>query len=304
MLTDGERQQIVVEWNATEHEYPRERSLQQYIEEQVERTPEAPALRFESEQLSYRELNERANQLAHRLRKLGVGPEKLVAVCAHRSIEMVVALLGTMKAGGAYVPIDPDYPKSRLAVMLEDADPPVLLTQEHLLELLPEHSIPTFCLDRDWPTLADEPKDNPALITTGKDQAYMIYTSGSTGKPKGVPNVHEGIVNRLLWMQDAYGLDGSDRVLQKTPYSFDVSVWEFFWPLMTGACLVVARPEGHKDPSYLVELIAAAGDHDDALRAVDAADLSGSGGSGAVYEPAAGDLQRRGADVRSAAAFL
>ncbi len=255
LLTEGERQQIVVEWNETAHEYARERSLQQYIEEQVERTPDAPALQFESEQLSYRELNARANQLAHRLRKLGVGPEKLVAVCAQRSVEMVVALLGTMKAGGAYVPIDPDYPKSRLAVMLEDADPPVLLTQEHLLEALPEHKIPTICLDRDWPTLADEPKENPALITTGKDQAYMIYTSGSTGKPKGVPNVHEGIANRLLWMQDSYQLDGSDRVLQKTPYSFDVSVWEFFWPLMTGACLVVARPEGHKDPSYLVELI-------------------------------------------------
>jgi amino acid adenylation domain-containing protein len=255
LLTEGERRQIVVEWNDTAHVYPRERSLQQYVEEQVERTPDTPAVVFESQQLSYRELNARANQLAHRLRMLGVGPEKLVAVCAHRSIEMVVALLGTMKAGGAYVPIDPDYPKSRLSVMLEDADPPVLLTQEHLLEVLPEHGIPTFCLDRDWHTLADESKENPTLVTNGKDQAYMIYTSGSTGKPKGVPNVHEGIANRLLWMQDAYRLNSGDRVMQKTPYSFDVSVWEFFWPLMTGACLVVARPDGHKDPSYLVELI-------------------------------------------------
>ncbi len=255
LLTDTERRQVVVEWNATDREYPRERALQQFIEDQVERTPDEPALIFESRQLSYRELNARANQLAHCLRKLGVGPEKLVAVCAERSIEMVIALLASMKAGGAYVPIDPDYPRSRLSVMLEDAEPPVLLTQKHLLDVLPEHGMPTICLDTDWQEIASQPIENPVLLNNGKDQAYMIYTSGSTGKPKGVPNVHEGIVNRLLWMQDAYGLNGSDRVMQKTPYSFDVSVWEFFWPLMTGATLVVARPEGHKDPSYLVDLI-------------------------------------------------
>jgi amino acid adenylation domain-containing protein len=255
LLTEEERHQVLVEWNDTAREYPRERSLHEFIEEQVERMPDAPALIFESQQLTYRELNARANQLAHRLRELGVGPEKMVAVCAHRSVEMVVALLATVKAGGAYVPIDPDYPKARLSVMLEDADPPVLLTQEHLLDALPEHAIPTVCLDRDWPIVAKSPESNLPVITTGKDQAYMIYTSGSTGKPKGVPNVHEGIVNRLLWMQSAYGLNGTDRVMQKTPYSFDVSVWEFFWPLMTGACLVVARPEGHKDPNYLIDLI-------------------------------------------------
>ncbi len=255
LLSEKEWRQVVVEWNDTAREYPRKRSLHQFIEEQVEHTPDAPALLFESQQLSYREFNGRANQLAHLLRKMGVGPEKLVAVCAERSVEMVLALLGTMKAGGAYVPIDPDYPKSRLKVMLEDSEPLVLLTQEHLLEVLPEHGIPTICLDRDWHTIATESSANPEVITTGKDQAYMIYTSGSTGKPKGVPNVHEALVNRLLWMQEAYKLDGSDRVMQKTPYSFDVSVWEFFWPLMTGACLVVSRPEGHKDPSYLVNLI-------------------------------------------------
>ena len=255
VLTQEERTQTLVAWNDTAVPYPRERSLHQFIEDQVERTPDALALVYESQKLTYRELNARANQLAHRLRRMGVGPEKLVAVCAQRSVEMVVVLLGTIKAGGAYVPIDPDYPKSRLGIMLEDSEPPVLLTQEHLLDLLPQHSVPTICLDRDWPAIASEPTDNPPLITNGKDQAYMIYTSGSTGKPKGVPNVHEGIVNRLLWMQDAYRLDASDRVMQKTPYSFDVSVWEFFWPLMTGACLVVARPDGHKDPSYLVDLI-------------------------------------------------
>jgi amino acid adenylation domain-containing protein len=255
LLNDDERKKVLVAWNDTSRPYPRERSLHQFIEDQVERTPDAVALVYESQELTYRELNARANQLAHHLCKMGVGPEKLVAVCAQRSVEMVVALLGTVKAGGAYVPIDPEYPKSRLRVMLEDSDPPVLLTQQHLVDALPAHELPTICLDRDWHTVASESKDNPPLITAGKDQAYMIYTSGSTGKPKGVPNVHEGIVNRLLWMQDTYRLDGSDRVMQKTPYSFDVSVWEFFWPLMTGACLVVARPEGHREPSYLIDLI-------------------------------------------------
>ena len=255
LLTAPEREQIVGEWNRTEVEYPRTRSLQQFIEEQVEKTPNAPALVFESQELSYRELNSRANQLAHHLRKLGVGPDVLVGICAERSLEMVIGLLGIMKAGGAYVPLDPDYPRDRLAAVIEDAAPPVLLTQEHLLGILPPHNAPVICLDRDWGLMRDEPVTNPERVTSGKDLAYAIFTSGSTGKPKGVPNVHEGIVNRLLWMQHAYALGGSDRVLQKTPYSFDVSVWEFFWPLMTGACLVMARPEGHKDPSYLCELI-------------------------------------------------
>lgn len=257
LLTRNEREQLITGWNATQHDYPRERSLHQFIEEQVERTPNAPALVFEKTVLSYSELNARANRLAHRLRNMGVGPEKLVGVCAVRSIEMVVGLLGIIKAGGAYLPIDPEYPRDRIAVVLEDAEPVVLLTLERVAGILPDHSIPTICLDRDWSTLANEPSANPAVVTTGKDQAYVIYTSGSTGRPKGVPNVHEGIVNRLLWMQHAYGLTEQDRVVQKTPFSFDVSVWEFFWPLMTGACLVVARPDGHKDPVYLVDLIRA-----------------------------------------------
>jgi amino acid adenylation domain-containing protein len=257
LLPQQELQQVVAGWNETHRDVPRDRSLHQFIEDQADRTPEAPALIFESQQLTYRELNGRANQLAHRLRALGVGPETLVAICAERSVEMVVGLLGIMKAGGAYVPLDPDHPRERIAALLEDIAPKAVLTLERLLDVLPVTPVPTISLDRDWNVLASESTENPPVITTGTDQAYMIYTSGSTGKPKGVPNVHEGIVNRLLWMQDAYKLDGTDRILQKTPYSFDVSVWEFFWPLMTGACLVVARPEGHKDPAYLVDLIVA-----------------------------------------------
>jgi amino acid adenylation domain-containing protein len=255
LLTRRERDQVVLEWNATAHDYPRERCLHQFIEEQAQRIPTSTALVFESQRLTYQELNERANRLAHRLRKLGAGPEKFIAICVERSIEMVVGLLAIVKAGAAYVPLDPDNPRERLALMLQDVEPPVLLTLERLLEVLPEHNIPTLCLDRDWHTLAAELASDPPLNSNSRDQAYAIYTSGSTGRPKCVPNVHEGIVNRLLWMQDAYRLTADDRVMQKTPYSFDVSVWEFFWPLMTGACLVVARPEGHKDPAYLVNLI-------------------------------------------------
>ncbi len=254
LLTSAERQQIISEWNATEHSVPREKALHQLIEEQVARTPLAEAVAFESSRLSYQQLNDRANQVAHYLRGIGAGPESLVAVCAHRSIEMVVALVGVLKAGAAYVPFDPEFPLERLAGMLADCQPAALLTQEHLLPKLPDSgSIPVACLD--LPSFDGQPVSNPVVRIDPRNLAYVIYTSGSTGKPKGAGNTHEAIVNRILWMQDRYGLDPTDRVLQKTPYSFDVSVWEFFWPLLTGASLVVARPEGHKDPDYLAELI-------------------------------------------------
>ena len=259
LLTEAERQQLLVQWNNTSVDYPRNIPLHQFIEEQVERTPAATALIYESRQLTYRELNSRANQLAHRLRKLGVGPDVLVAVCAERSVEMVLALLGILKAGGAYVPLDPEYPRERLQTMRQDANSPVLLTQEHLLDRIPNGAKHVICLDRDWGSIQEESSNNLSTALSGRNLAYAIYTSGSTGKPKGVPNVHEGIVNRLLWMQDTYKLTTEDRVLQKTPFSFDVSVWEFFWPLLAGATLVVARPEGHRDPNYLVSLTAEKG---------------------------------------------
>ncbi|MDP9340427.1 MAG: amino acid adenylation domain-containing protein [Acidobacteriota bacterium] len=233
--------------------------LHKIIERQVAATPNAPALSFENKTLTYDELNQRANQLAHHLIKLGVGANELVGVCAERSVEMVIALLGTIKAGGAYMPLDPEYPSDRLGLMLQDAKPKAVLTQNALRNVLPQHGIPTISLDTEWSKIASEPATNPGVALKPKDAAYVIYTSGSTGIPKGVVNVHEGIVNRLLWMQDAYQLTAADRVLQKTPYSFDVSVWEFFWPLMTGAHLVVARPDGHRDPAYIGEIIVEAG---------------------------------------------
>ena len=229
------------------------------IERQVAATPDAPALTFENKTLTYEELNERANQLAHHLIKLGVGANELVGVCAERSIEMVIALVGTIKAGGAYMPLDPEYPVDRLGLMLQDAKPKAVLTQNSLRKILPPNDIPTISLDTEWSKISSEPTTNPLVALKSTDAAYVIYTSGSTGIPKGVVNVHEGIVNRLLWMQEAYQLTAADRVLQKTPYSFDVSVWEFFWPLMTGAHLVVARPDGHRDPAYLAEIIVQAG---------------------------------------------
>jgi amino acid adenylation domain-containing protein len=232
-----------------------EARLQQLFEAQAGRTPDAVALIFEDERVSYRELNERANQLAHYLQTLGVGPDVLVAVCLERSVEMVLALLGVLKAGGAYVPLDPAYPQERLAFMLEDCRAQVLITQQHLREKLPHSTAEMLCLDSGWQTIALESRETPQAKVTPANLAYVIYTSGSTGKPKGAMNTHEAICNRLLWMQAAYGLDESDAVLQKTPFSFDVSVWEFFWPLLAGARLVIARPGGHQDASYLVETI-------------------------------------------------
>lgn len=257
LLTPAEYKQIVVDWNETQRPYPDQACLHQLIEEQVEQTPDATALIFEGQRRSYRELNHEANQLAHRLQAAGVGPEVMVGVCMERSIEMVVALLAVLKAGGAYVPLDPTYPHERLTYMLEDAGVPVLLTQSSVLKRLPGLEVSTvICVDPGWNAESTERTDNPASAVSPDNLVYMIYTSGSSGRPKGALNTHRALCNRLTWMQETYQLTGEDRVLQKTPFSFDVSVWEFFWPLLAGASLVIARPEGHKDPSYLAEIVA------------------------------------------------
>jgi amino acid adenylation domain-containing protein len=255
LLSAQERQEIVFDWNHTDRQYSREKTIVGIIEDQVEKAPQVIAVVFEGRCITYAELNSRSNQLAHFLRKKGLTQEHLVGVCMERSVEMVVALLGILKAGAAYVPLDASYPPDRLTYMLEDADVRLLLTQQHLAPILAELNSEMACLDRDWNLIAGEPARNPVHSLSGENLAYVIYTSGSTGRPKGAMNRHDGIRNRLQWMQEMYRLDESDRVLQKTPFSFDVSVWEFFWPLMAGARLVVAAPGGHQDPAYLANLI-------------------------------------------------
>ena len=255
LMTGTERRQILVEWNDTKADYPANVSVHELVESQAKRTPDAVAVEFDGVQLRYRELNERANQLARYLRGMGVGPNTLVGVSMERSLEMVVALYGVLKAGGAYVPIDPEYPSERVAYMLQDAGVSVLLTQSGLANLLPSHAGRTICVDREWERIALQDVTDPVEKTDPANLAYMIYISGSTGRPKGAMNTHRGICNRLLWGQDRYGLTQTDKVLQKTPFSFDISVWEFFWPLLAGARLVVAKPRGHRDPTYLVNLI-------------------------------------------------
>jgi len=257
LLEEEERQQLVTDWNATAVDYPADATLVSLFEQQAAVCPDAIAVVCGDDQLTYEEFNASANQLAHHLHSVGVGPESLVGVCMERSSEMVIALYGILKAGGAYVPLDPEYPQQRLEHMLEDAGIDLLLSQSHLHEKLPQHNARVIDLDAgaEAAFIGQYPTSNPELAASIDNAAYVIFTSGSTGRPKGVINEHRGIVNRLLWMQQEYKLDQSDKVLQKTPFSFDVSVWEFFWPLQNGATLVVADPGGHKDSTYLSQLI-------------------------------------------------
>jgi amino acid adenylation domain-containing protein len=229
--------------------------LQLLIERQVARTPDATAVEFEDLRLSYLELNQRSNRLARLLRQRGVGPGVLVGICVERSLEMVVALLAVLKAGGAYVPLDPSSPTQRLSGMLEDAQVSLILSQEQQLSCLPAAAAEVILLDSTEAHCGDQLADDLEDVCRDSDLAYVIFTSGSTGRPKGAMNEHRAVCNRLLWMQETYGLTPDDRVLQKTPLGFDVSVWELFWPLISGARLVIARPDGHRDSSYLVSLI-------------------------------------------------
>jgi len=259
LLSAAERHQLLHAWNDTWNgtaEAGPEATLYDLFAAQAERTPEAEAVVFDEERLTYRELAARAQALAHHLVRLGVGPEVVVGVAAERSVELVAGLLGVLGAGGAYLPLEPDLPRQRLAMILEDAAPAVVLTRRSLAEALPLDAVPGLRLA--W---LDEVSSLPAgaaqrLPRAAADNAaYVIYTSGSTGRPKGVVNSHRGIVNRLLWMQEACSLDAGDRFLQKTPFGFDVSVPEFFAPLILGARLVVARPDGHRDSAYLARLV-------------------------------------------------
>jgi len=260
-LADGERRQLLVEFNDTDRDYPRDCLIHRLFEQQAEKTPDAVALMFDDAALTYRELNLQANRLAHHLLGLGIRPDDRVAICAERSLEMVVGLFAILKAGAAYVPLYPDYPAERLAYMLDNCSPAALLGQSRLLKMLPDLSVPLIALDAET-GFKQQPGHNPdpaALGLSAKNLAYVIYTSGSTGQPKGVMNRHDGVVNRLLWAQDEYRLGADDRVLQKTPFSFDVSVWEFFLPLLAGSRLVMARPKGHQDPHYLADCVETSG---------------------------------------------
>ncbi len=260
LLGEADRATLAA-WNDTRTDLDIEHTVHELVAAAAARTPYAVAVEDEHDSLSYEELEARAAHLAHALRECGIGPGKLVGISAERSVGMVVGLLGIMKAGGAYVPIDPEYPADRVTYMLADSGVSVLLTQTHLAGSLPAHGARVILLDD--PTLSWAHDDDPAPrlepAATPADLAYMIYTSGSTGRPKGSLNAHRGIVNRLRWIQRTFPLTPDDRLLQKTPMSFDVSVPEFFWPLVSGARLVMARPGGHRDPTYVAGVIKARG---------------------------------------------
>ena len=243
----GERA-MIARWSATGHPVP-DTTLTALIETQLAARPEAPALTFGDRTISFAELDRRSAALAARLSELGAGPETIVAVALERSLELPVALLAILRAGAAYLPLDPEHPPERLARILSMAGPVAVLTSSDLAGLFaadaPLLQVP------DWPDRGEVPETPPAP----GNMAYVIYTSGSTGDPKGVVVEHRAIVNRLLWMRDHYGIGPQDRILQKTPATFDVSVWEFFLPMLTGAELVVAEPGAHRDPFALAETI-------------------------------------------------
>ena len=255
LLTEAEQHHILAKWNNTQRNYPQSKCIHRLFEEQVERTPMATAIIFEDKEITYQELNQLANQLARYLQKLGINSETLVGIYMDRSIEMIVGIWGVLKAGGAYVPLDPDYPQERLVFMLEDTKISIVLTQEHLQREIANYISTLLILDQDWNVIASESYENLTDKVYETNLAYVIYTSGSTGQPKGTMIVHSALRNLILWTQSTFQLDETDRVLQKTPFTFDVSVSEIFWTLTVGSCLVIAAPGEHKNRDYLIETI-------------------------------------------------
>jgi amino acid adenylation domain-containing protein len=237
LLTEVEQQQLLIEWNNTQVDYPQIKCIHTLFEEQAERTPDAIAVVFENQQLTYTELNGRANQLAHYLQKLGVKADTLVGICVERSLEMMVGLLGILKAGGAYLPLDPEYPQERLSFMLEDSQVEVLLTQNKLVKLLAQNQEYIVCLDGDWQNISQANENNLNITVTPNNLAYVIYTSGSTGQPKGVYCNHLGVVNLCTDFQTKKPLSVGDRCSLWTSLNFDVSVYEVFSALLSGATL-------------------------------------------------------------------
>ena len=259
LLPQVERYRLLMEWNHTPQEFAPVQCVQQLFEAQTERTPDAVAVVYEGEQLTYRELNARANQLAHFLRRQGVAPESLVGLWVERSLDMLVGILGILKAGGAYVPLDPAYPPGRLAYIMENANLPILLTHSRFLDQLPAYTGTVICLDTEHRWWAEEDQINPAIRTVPEHLAYVIYTSGSTGTPKGVMNHHQGVVNYFAYLLPTYNLDQRDIVLQLPSLSFDASVRDLLGPLLAGAQVVLVTSMDAKNP---VALLAKLREHD------------------------------------------
>ncbi|HEU4556335.1 MAG TPA: amino acid adenylation domain-containing protein, partial [Longimicrobium sp.] len=254
LLGQAERARVVEEWNGTEAEYPAGLCIHQLFEAQAERTPGALAVIHEGTALSYAELNARANRLAHHLRDRGLGPDVRAGICIERSLEMAVALLAILKAGGAYVPLDPAYPEDRLRQMLQESRPLLLLAHGAARTLFADADVPVVDVEAGGPEWASRPSTNPEAGDLTPDHlCYVIYTSGSTGRPKGVMNLHRNVVNRLVWGQEAWGMGAA--MLCKTSLNFDGSLRELFWPWSVGARVVLARPDGHRDPEYLLETL-------------------------------------------------
>jgi amino acid adenylation domain-containing protein/thioester reductase-like protein len=243
LLSARERHQLLVEWSNTSCEYSTDKCIHQLFEEQVEKTPHAVAVVFDQEQLTYEQLNQKANQLAHYLQSLGVKPEVLVGICVERSLNMVVGLLGILKAGGAYVPLDPTYPEEHLSYMLEDSGIQILLTQDKLIFQLSKHQVQVVCLDSDWDKIALYSQKNPTGINSGEHLAYIIYTSGSTGKSKGVTIAHQALSRFTQTILSEYQITASDRILQFASISFDTAIEEIYPCLCTGATLVLRTNE-------------------------------------------------------------
>ncbi|HVG21074.1 MAG TPA: condensation domain-containing protein, partial [Blastocatellia bacterium] len=256
LLAEKERNQLLVEWNDTRKDYGAFQPVHEWFEQQAERTPDAIAATFQGDQLTYRELNRRANQVAHMLRSLGVGPDVGVGISVERSLLIATGVLGIMKSGGAYVPIDPAYPKDRQTFMIEDTRTPVVLTQQKLIEGLPETSARVICLDADWDQIARHGDENPVSGVAPENLLYVVYTSGSTGRPKGVGWSHAALTNMIKWMVEDSALRHGSKVVNYASLSFDVSSQEFFPALCTGATLVFMPEEVRKDAEQLFEFIA------------------------------------------------
>jgi amino acid adenylation domain-containing protein len=259
LLTGAEKTQLV-KWNDTQAEYPQTQCIHQLFAAQVERTPDAVAVVFEDVEtryiasLTYQELNQRANQLAHYLRSLGVGKEVLVGICVERSLDMMVGLLAILKAGGAYLPLDPAYPQQRLAFMLADAGVSFVISHSSFFNIFDKMTV--ICIDRDWHSIAQASQENPVNNSTADSLAYVIYTSGSTGKPKGVWGLHQGAINRFHWMWQTYPFAEGEVCCQKTSLNFVDSVWEIFGPLLHGVKTVIVGDRIVKDPHQFVETLA------------------------------------------------